>query len=148
MCRRDLILTGKCLYLIGREQLKKGPEKGKSIQVIKRKLPFNQISHVSLSTLQVIKHFIISVLYIIASHILRMFSRYFSLQDNFIIIHTKEDYASLLESVFKTEFLSVLSKKYLEDTGHLMNIRFSNEYVSSRILVILARAIYLHISRA
>ncbi|XP_012234244.1 unconventional myosin-Ie-like [Linepithema humile] len=99
MCRRDLILTGKCLYLIGREQLKKGPEKGKSIEVIKRKLPFNQISHVSLSTLQ----------------------------DNFIIIHTKEDYASLLESVFKTEFLSVLSKKYLEDTGHLMNIRFSND---------------------
>lgn len=54
MSRRDLILTGKCLYLIGREQIKKGPEKGKSIQVIKRKLPFSQISHVSLSTLQVI----------------------------------------------------------------------------------------------
>lgn len=54
MCRRDLILTGKYLYLIGREQIKKGPEKGKSVQVIKRKLPFNQISHVSLSTLQVI----------------------------------------------------------------------------------------------
>lgn len=54
MCRRDLILTGKYLYLIGREQIKKGSEKGKSVQVIKRKLPFNQISHVSLSTLQVI----------------------------------------------------------------------------------------------
>lgn len=54
MCRRDLILTGKYIYLIGREQIKKGPEKGKSIEVIKRKLPFNQISYVSLSTLQVI----------------------------------------------------------------------------------------------
>ncbi|GAB1861960.1 Unconventional myosin-Ie-like isoform X2 [Camponotus japonicus] len=99
MCRRDLILTGKYLYLIGREQIKKGPEKGKSVQVIKRKLPFNQISHVSLSTLQ----------------------------DNFIIIHTKEDYASLLESVFKTEFLSVLGKKYLEDIGHPLNVKFSND---------------------
>ncbi|XP_025987420.1 unconventional myosin-Ie isoform X2 [Solenopsis invicta] len=99
MCRRDLILTGKYIYLIGREQIKKGPEKGKSIEVIKRKLPFNQISYVSLSTLQ----------------------------DNFIIIHVKEDYASLLELVFKTEFLSVLSKKYLEDIGHPLNIRFSND---------------------
>lgn len=54
MCRRDLILTGKYVYLIGREQIKKGTEKGKSVEVIKRKLSFNQISYVSLSTLQVI----------------------------------------------------------------------------------------------
>lgn len=54
MCRRDLILTGKYLYLIGREQIKKGPEKDKFAQVIKRKFPFDQISHVSLSMLQVI----------------------------------------------------------------------------------------------
>lgn len=53
MCRRDLILTGKFLYLIGREQVKKGPEKGKILEVVKRKLSFDQISHVSLSTLQV-----------------------------------------------------------------------------------------------
>ncbi|XP_012539423.1 unconventional myosin-Ie [Monomorium pharaonis] len=99
MCRRDLILTGKCIYLIGREQIKKGPEKGKIFEVIKRKLMFNQISYVSLSTLQ----------------------------DNFIIIHVKEDYASLLESVFKTEFLSALSKKYLEDIGHPLNVRFNND---------------------
>lgn len=49
-------------------------------------------------------------------------------QDNFVIIHTREDYASLLESVFKTEFLSSLNKKYLEDTGHPLNIKFSNKY--------------------
>jgi myosin-1 len=54
--------------------------------------------------------------------------RYVFIQDNFIIIHTKEDYSSLLESVFKTEFLSVLNKKYLEDTGHGLIIKFSNEY--------------------
>lgn len=49
------------------------------------------------------------------------------LQDNFVIIHTREDYASLLELVFKTEFLSVLNKKYLEELGHPLNIRFSNK---------------------
>lgn len=48
-------------------------------------------------------------------------------QDNFVIVHTREDYASLLELVFKTEFLSVLSKKYLEELGHPLNIRFSNK---------------------
>ncbi|KMR03302.1 unconventional myosin-ie-like protein [Lasius niger] len=48
-------------------------------------------------------------------------------KDNFIIIHTREDYASLLESVFKTEFLSVLGKKYLEDIGHPLNVKFSND---------------------
>ncbi|KYM77915.1 Myosin-Ie [Atta colombica] len=97
-CRVDLILTGKCIYLIGREQIK-NDSKDKSIEVIKRKLSFNQISCVSLSTLT----------------------------DNFIIIHVKEDYASVLESVFKTEFLYILSKKYLEDTGHPLNIVFSND---------------------
>jgi hypothetical protein len=33
--------------------VKKGPEKGKPIEVMKRKLDFENISHVSLSTLQV-----------------------------------------------------------------------------------------------
>ncbi|XP_012277258.1 unconventional myosin-Ie [Orussus abietinus] len=98
MCRRDLIVTGKCVYLIGREQIKKGADKNKSVEVVKRKLPFEQISHVSLS----------------------------HLQDDFVIIHTKEDYASLLELVFKTEFLSVLSQNYLGETGHPLSIRFSN----------------------
>ncbi|XP_011707661.1 PREDICTED: unconventional myosin-Ie-like [Wasmannia auropunctata] len=99
MCRRDLILTGKCIYLIGREQIKKGAEKGNSIEVIKRRIPFNQISYVSLS----------------------------KLQDNFIAIHVREDYASLLESVFKTEFLASLCRRYLEDLGHCLNVRFGNE---------------------
>lgn len=52
--RRDLILTANVLFLIGREQIKKGPEKGKYMQIIKRKLEFDQISCLSLSTLQVV----------------------------------------------------------------------------------------------
>uniref|UniRef100_A0ABD2XDY9 SH3 domain-containing protein n=1 Tax=Trichogramma kaykai TaxID=54128 RepID=A0ABD2XDY9_9HYME len=97
-CRRDLILTGKYLYLIGREPIKKGPEKGKAIEVIKRKLLYEQIGQISLSTLQ----------------------------DNFVVIHTREDYASLLEIVFKTEFLSVFKKKFAEKLGHSPIIKFGN----------------------
>lgn len=44
-----------------------------------------------------------------------------------MIIHTREDYASLLELVFKTEFLLALSKGYKAETGHTLNIRFSNK---------------------
>lgn len=101
MCRRDLIITGNCLYLIGRadKSIKKGPIRQRiSEEIIKRKLTFDQISHVSMSTLQ----------------------------DDFVIIHVKEDYASLLQIIFKTEFLSVLSKKYSEELGHTLNIKFSN----------------------
>ncbi|PSN42852.1 Unconventional myosin-Ie [Blattella germanica] len=53
VARRDLILTSRAVFLIGREAVKKGPEKGKHIEVVKRKLEFENISHVSLSTLQV-----------------------------------------------------------------------------------------------
>ncbi|CAD1472627.1 unnamed protein product [Heterotrigona itama] len=96
--RKELILTNKYLYLIGREQIKKGPQKGKLIEIIKRKLSFSQISHVSLS----------------------------KLQDGFLIIHVKEDYDNLLELIFKTEFLINISKRYVEETSHILNIKFSN----------------------
>lgn len=69
MSRKELILTNKYLYLIGREQIKKGADKGNLVEVIKRKLSFNQLSHVSLSTLQVSEYYyycyIIYIIYII-----------------------------------------------------------------------------------
>lgn len=46
--KRDLILTPKAIYLIGREKVKKGPEKGQIKEVLKRKLEFGSISGVSL----------------------------------------------------------------------------------------------------
>lgn len=46
--KRDLILTPKGIYLIGREKVKKGPEKGQIKEVLKRKLEFGNISGVSL----------------------------------------------------------------------------------------------------
>jgi myosin-1 len=49
-----------------------------------------------------------------------------SFQDDFLILHMKEDYDSFLEVVFKTEFLLLLSKKYQAQVGRDIVIRFSN----------------------
>ena len=51
--KRDLVLAGKNLFLIGREKVKKGPKKGQIIEVIKRKIPISDIRQVSTSTKQV-----------------------------------------------------------------------------------------------
>ncbi|XP_040899485.1 myosin IEb [Toxotes jaculatrix] len=95
--KRDLILTPKFLYLIGREKVKQGPEKGQIQEVLKRKIELNKIQSVSLSTLQ----------------------------DDFFIIH-EEQYDSVLQSVFKTEFLSLLVKRYQDKTQRKLPLKFNN----------------------
>uniref|UniRef100_F7BS20 Myosin IE n=1 Tax=Monodelphis domestica TaxID=13616 RepID=F7BS20_MONDO len=50
--KRDLVLTPKCLYLIGREKVKQGPDKGLMKEVLKRRIEMERILSVSLSTLQ------------------------------------------------------------------------------------------------
>ncbi|XP_028259817.1 unconventional myosin-If isoform X2 [Parambassis ranga] len=95
--KRDMILTPKGIYLIGREKVKKGPEKGQIKEVLKRKLEFGSISGVSLSTRQ----------------------------DDFFILHEAQ-YDSLLESNFKTEFLSLLSKRYEDVTQRKLTISFAD----------------------
>uniref|UniRef100_A0A665WNW2 Osteoclast-stimulating factor 1 n=1 Tax=Echeneis naucrates TaxID=173247 RepID=A0A665WNW2_ECHNA len=95
--KRDLILTPKGIYLIGREKVKKGPEKGQIKEVLKRKMEFGSITNVSLSTRQ----------------------------DDFFILHEAQ-YDSLLESNFKTEFLSLLSKRYEDVTKRKLTISFTD----------------------
>ncbi|KAL7992937.1 hypothetical protein Chor_017193 [Crotalus horridus] len=46
--KRDLILTPKHLYLIGREKVKKGPEKGQIQEVLKKKVEVQRVNRVSL----------------------------------------------------------------------------------------------------
>lgn len=46
--KRDLILTPKCVYVIGREKVKKGPEKGQVREVLKKKLDIQALRGVSL----------------------------------------------------------------------------------------------------
>ncbi|XP_060788496.1 unconventional myosin-If isoform X2 [Neoarius graeffei] len=95
--KRDLILTPKGIYLIGREKIKKGPEKGQIKEVLKRKLEIGSIRSISLSTKQ----------------------------DDFFILHEAQ-YDSLLESLFKTEFLSLLCKRYEEQTKSKLTLSFSD----------------------
>lgn len=96
--KRDLVLTPKFLYLIGREKVKQGPEKGQIKEVLKRKIELKDIQSVSLSPLQ----------------------------DDFLILHEAQ-YDSVLEGVFKTEFLSLLYKRYEERTQKKLPLRFSNQ---------------------
>ncbi|XP_055517181.1 unconventional myosin-Ie isoform X2 [Leucoraja erinacea] len=95
--KRDLVLTPKFVYLIGREKVKEGSAKGQVKEVLKRKIDLERILTVSLSTMQ----------------------------DDFFILHEQE-YDSLLESVFKTEFISLLSKRYEERMQRKLPLRFSN----------------------
>ncbi|NP_001118234.1 amoeboid myosin I [Strongylocentrotus purpuratus] len=96
--KRDLLLSGRNIYLIGREQIKKGPEKGQIRDVVKRKIPLNHIHSVSLSTLQ----------------------------DDMFVLHVSEEYDSILESTFKTEFLTVLNKKFQETLQQKLMVNFND----------------------
>ncbi|XP_036394223.1 myosin IEb [Megalops cyprinoides] len=95
--KRDLILTPKFLYLIGREKVKQGPDKGQIQEVLKRQIQLEKVQSVSLSTLQ----------------------------DDFFIIH-EEHYDSVLQCIFKTEFLSLLYKRYEEKTQKKLPLKFNN----------------------
>eukprot|EP00039_Didymoeca_costata_P008665 m.114735 g.114735 ORF g.114735 m.114735 type:complete len:1149 (-) comp14177_c1_seq5:2155-5601(-) len=85
---RDLLLSPKGIFIIGREREKKGPNKGQVIESIKRMFQFNQIAKISIS----------------------------SKQDGFVVIHN-EEYDTVLDIVFKTEFLTLLANRYKEAMG-------------------------------
>ncbi|XP_063601194.1 unconventional myosin-Ie-like [Penaeus indicus] len=98
--KRDLILTKSHLYLIGRMQVKKGPEKGQIKDVIKRKIDLENLSQATLSTYQ----------------------------DDLVLIHVRNDYESLLEIRFKTEFLMVLNNKLKERYNRELPLNFINSF--------------------
>ncbi|XP_036597218.1 unconventional myosin-If isoform X1 [Trichosurus vulpecula] len=95
--KRDLILTPKYVYVIGREKVKKGPEKGQIQEVLKKKIEIQSLRGVSLSTRQ----------------------------DDFFILHEVAA-DSFLESVFKTEFVSLLCKRFQELTHNVLTLTFND----------------------
>ncbi|XP_073400238.1 unconventional myosin-If isoform X2 [Dendrobates tinctorius] len=97
LIKRDLITTPKYIYLIGREKVKKGPEKGQIKEVLKKKLEIPSLKSISLSTRQ----------------------------DDFFILH-ETDHDTLLESVFKTELISLLCKRYEEMTKSKLVLNFGD----------------------
>ncbi|KAJ3119118.1 Unconventional myosin-Ie [Phlyctochytrium bullatum] len=81
---RELIITEHALIMIGVEKEKSGPNKGKFVKVVKRKLAFKEIDSVSLSTLS----------------------------DDYFVLHIPSEYDNVLENIFKTELITVLRIKY------------------------------------
>ncbi|KAJ1568981.1 Unconventional myosin-Ie [Cladochytrium tenue] len=82
--QRELIVTEHAIFIIGLEKEKNGPNKGKFVKVVKRKLDFKEIGSISLS----------------------------SLCDDYFVIHIPGEYDNVLENLFKTELVTVLSIKY------------------------------------
>uniref|UniRef100_A0A6J0SJ89 Unconventional myosin-If n=1 Tax=Pogona vitticeps TaxID=103695 RepID=A0A6J0SJ89_9SAUR len=95
--KRDFILTPKYFYMIGREKVKKGPEKGQIREVLKKKVEIQTLNRVSLSTKQ----------------------------DDFFILHEAEA-DIFLESIFKTELISLLCKRYEEVTQKKLHLSFGD----------------------
>jgi myosin-1 len=92
------IITESHIFLISTEISKNGPEKGKPVEFIKRKLDFSQLSSVSLSTLQ----------------------------DDFLVLHILNDYDIVFEQLFKTEIVTVLSTQYSKLFKKPLKINFSD----------------------
>nr|DBA28594.1 TPA: hypothetical protein GDO54_008923 [Pyxicephalus adspersus] len=95
--KRDIVLTPKYLYLIGREKVKKGPEKGQIKEILKKKLEIQSVKRISLST-----------------H-----------QDDFFILHEAE-FDTLMECMFKTELISLMCKRYEELTRNKLTLNFAD----------------------
>ena len=97
--KRDLVLTGKALWLIGREKIPSGPEKGKLAPAVSRKIEFETISKVCLSPRQ----------------------------DDMVIIMVRGEHASVLNIPLKTEFITQLVKKVKDRTKKTLNLEFTDE---------------------
>lgn len=105
MQKRDLLLSNKAIYIIGREKEKKGPNKGLLVEVVKRRIDLATVSGISMSTLQ----------------------------DDFVAIHVADperanEYDTLLDCVFKSEFVTLLREK-VKTLGHGRDlvVQFTNE---------------------
>lgn len=86
---RDLILTQRGLFIVGREVEKSGPNKGTEREAISRHVQLSEISQISLSTRQ----------------------------DDFVVVHVNGSYDSLFQIPFKTEFVTVLKRLGKERLG-------------------------------
>ncbi|KAJ3156727.1 Unconventional myosin-Ie, partial [Irineochytrium annulatum] len=95
---REFLITENSIILIGAEKEKNGPNKGKFVKTIKRKLSFKELSAVSLSTLS----------------------------DDMFVLHIPSEYDNVLENLFKTELITVLSEKYQLATGRSLTINFTD----------------------
>ncbi|KAJ3056601.1 Unconventional myosin-Ie [Rhizophlyctis rosea] len=97
--QRELLITETAVILIGAEKEKSGPNKGKLVKVVKRKLPFSAIQSVSLSTKP----------------------------DDIFVMHIPSEFDNVFECIFKTELITVLSEKYQAAMGSQLNLTFVDQ---------------------
>lgn len=45
---REVLVTENNLFIMGSEKAKEGPNKGKFVKIVKRKVPFNQLQSISM----------------------------------------------------------------------------------------------------
>lgn len=130
-------------------KVKKGPDKGKMIEVLKRDIPLEHIKQVCLRWVEdrvqgisklVVKLFLRKSLQP-AVMLFYFFSPY---QDDIFVIHIENDFSSMLESMFKTEFLMTLKKRYKDKTNRELHISFLEAYVFLFFFYLLCR-IYIHV---
>ena len=97
---KELLVTNSNVFFIGTEKIKSGTKKGQYEKVVKRKIPFNQIKSISLSTLA----------------------------DDILVFQIEKDFDNVIETVFKTELVTVISENYEIITGQKLKILFSDLY--------------------
>lgn len=176
-CVHELLYTNSGLFkfwVCVALQIKKGPQKGQIVEVVKRKIQLSQITKISLRwrfhyfTLCLcfydykgiaIQHkwsgrklilwvgfwfqFIswwryriheISLVMSGSLGCLNLIQFVFVLcstrQDDVFVVHVEHEYGSVLESMFKTEFLSIISKRYKEMIKRDLHIEFADQWVS------------------
>eukprot|EP00041_Stephanoeca_diplocostata_P026295 m.705816 g.705816 ORF g.705816 m.705816 type:complete len:1074 (+) comp22930_c0_seq1:209-3430(+) len=101
--KRDLLLSNKAVYIVGREKEKKGPNKGQVVEVVKRRLELSTITGVTMSTKC----------------------------DDFLALHVADperanEYDSLLECLLKTEFVTLLKDKIKKLHNRDLILRFND----------------------
>uniref|UniRef100_A0A0N5A516 Myosin motor domain-containing protein n=1 Tax=Parastrongyloides trichosuri TaxID=131310 RepID=A0A0N5A516_PARTI len=97
----DLLITSKDIILIGKTIEKNGVNKGKLIDVLKRKISYREIEYIGLSPFQ----------------------------DNFVILQVVNDYTSLLETPLKTEMITAIEKRYKEVmNGKTLPLHFKHNF--------------------
>ncbi|KAI8913022.1 P-loop containing nucleoside triphosphate hydrolase protein, partial [Powellomyces hirtus] len=95
---REFLLTETSLFVVGVEKEKSGPNKGRLVKAVKHKLQLADIQSVSLSTKP----------------------------DDFFVLHVPNAFDHVLENIFKTEFITVLSEKYELVIGRPLSVNFSD----------------------
>jgi myosin I len=124
--KRDFILTNKAIYLIGREEIKTNNKPSENKQLLKATKLFNKASDLLFKKSNENRQFVEVVKRRLdLDKIEKIVTS--PLQDNFIIILPFNDYATIVELEFKTEFLTMYSKRFKEfSPSSPINIQFSS----------------------